>query len=156
MCCYHAVVFFSSSNMNHTIDGFVVFLFAALAVREKETTFAALETVPKGMFVYHVTSLYTSLLESNEHVVRCHWAFHCGLWCDLTSWVVWIGIHGLRSSKANQFCSDLCVVQLLVYVVLRTMNQIFRKFALGIADTVTWCTTALIWAGVAMVWHMIV
>ena len=46
MCCYHDVVILSPSNMNHTIDLFVVFLFTGLAIREKETAFAPLETVP--------------------------------------------------------------------------------------------------------------
>ena len=46
MCCYHDVVILSPSNMNHTIELFVVFLFTGLAIREKETAFAPLETVP--------------------------------------------------------------------------------------------------------------
>lgn len=46
MCCYHDVVILSPSKMNHTIDLFVVFLFTGLAMREKETAFAPLETVP--------------------------------------------------------------------------------------------------------------
>ena len=46
MCCYHDVVILSPSKMNHTIDLFVVFLFTGLAIREKETALAALETVP--------------------------------------------------------------------------------------------------------------
>ena len=78
MRCHHAVVIFSTSDMHHSIDRFVVLLFCAPAVRKKEATFPALQTIAQGMFMYHPSCLHASLLKGDKHVIRCHRAFEVG------------------------------------------------------------------------------
>ena len=111
MCCYHDVVILSPSNMNHTIDLFVVLLFTGLAIREKETAFAPLETVPifvEKRWTSRLLSFSGEAVEDkagghkpprdgvkpNRFVyTKCGSAFNCFFWeWFLTSYLTCLGL----------------------------------------------------------------
>ena len=98
VCSYHAIVLLPASYMNHTIDGLVMFLFCAGAVRKEKATFSALEAISQGMLMNHPSCLHRPLLESDEHVICCHGTIESSVRRGSTLFIFWINVHHLLKS----------------------------------------------------------